>query len=256
MVWLLKSFLGSLDKTYKRIDNQSLAEEKLKASLILSNEEWEREIDTAEQHPYLWGQIRCLLNWSHNDLDTFKEYTRKLIELLNSINDNSLAYYSAILVLAPKCWEESNRLYQYNKDRDNSIKRYMRELTKEKQVYGGNIKILIDNWIFNYSDMSVKNFLERLVADKIKSSASWIQCIIKIQPFLMRHGISVSFARMVILSWLSVRLAIAIALILYLFILEIFAMKIVLPLRTLNFTIPKVKNMSMRSYWRKIVINI
>ena len=72
----------------------------------------------------------------------------------------------------------------------------------------------------------------------------------------MRHGISVSFARMVILSWLSVRLAIAIALILYLFILEIFAMKMVLPLRTLNFTIPKGKNMSMRSYWRKIVINI
>lgn len=253
---VVKKFLGSLDKTYKRIDNQSLAEEKLKASLILSNEEWEREIDTAEQHPYLWGQIRCLLNWSHNDLDTFKEYTRKLIELLNSINDNSLAYYSAILVLVPKCWEESNRLYQYNKDRDNSIKRYMRELTKEKQVYGGNIKILIDNWISNYSDMPVKNFLERLVADKIKSSASWIQCIIKIQQFLMRHGISVSFARMVILSWLSVRLAIAIALILYLFILEIFAMKMVLLLRNLNFTIPKVKNMSMRSYWRKIVINI
>lgn len=176
---VVKKFLGSLDKTYKRIDNQSLAEEKLKASLILSNEEWEREIDTAEQHPYLWGQIRCLLNWSHNDLYTFKEYTRKLIELLNSINDNSLAYYSAILVLVPKCWEESNRLYQYNKDRDNSIKRYMRELTKEKQVYGGNIKILIDNWISNYSDMPVKNFLERLVADKIKSSASWIQCIIK-----------------------------------------------------------------------------
>lgn len=46
-------------------------------------------------------------------------------------------------------------------------------------MYGGNIKILIDNWISNYSDMSVKNFLERLVADKIKSSASWIQCIIK-----------------------------------------------------------------------------
>ena len=127
----------------------------------------------------------------------------------------------------------------------------MRELTKEKQVYGGNIKILIDNWISNYSDMPVKNFLERLVADKIKSSASWIQCIIK-NPTILDEA----WNKRIFCQDCHTIFAIAIALILYLFILEIFAMKMVLPLRNLNFTIPKVKNMSMRSYWRKIVINI
>ncbi|MDR1780960.1 MAG: DUF262 domain-containing protein [Tannerella sp.] len=182
---VVKKFLKSSDKTYQRLDNQSLAEERLKASLILNDtDEWETYFDIAENHPYLWGQIRCLLNWSNNKLDVFKEYSKKLLELLDCIRDNGLTYYSAMLVFAPNCWEESNRLFLYNKDRDNSFKRYMREHTKDGQAYGANIKTLIDLWIQTYSAMSAKNFLEALIADKKKGCAPWIQCVIKCPSIL------------------------------------------------------------------------
>ncbi|MBM6993370.1 MAG: DUF262 domain-containing protein [Prevotella sp.] len=183
--YAVKKFLASSDMTYQRLDNQSLAEERLKASLILNNTmQWEACFDTAEQHPYLWGQIRCLLNWSDNKLEAFKDYSTKLLELLDFIKENYLTYYTAMLVFVPNCWEESNRLFQYNKDRDNSFKRYMREHTKEGHTYGTNIKALIDLWMNSYPTLPAKDFLEELIADKKADSASWIQCIVKIPTIL------------------------------------------------------------------------
>lgn len=177
---IIKQFFKSSNKNYQRLDNQSLAEERRKASLVLDdNKEWESFIDTAEQHPYLWGQIRCLLNWSDGNLESFKEYSERLLQLLDCIRDNSLTYYSAILVFTPNCWEESNRLFLYNKDRDNSFKRYMREHTKEGQAYGSNIKALVDLWMKSYESKSAKDFLEALIVDRQAQSASWIQCIVK-----------------------------------------------------------------------------
>jgi len=177
---VIKRFLKSSEKTYQRLDNQSLAEERLKAKLIIEDtDEWETELDKAEQHPYLWGQVRCLLNWADNNLDSFKQYSNRLLQLLDCMKDESLTYYTAMLVFAPKCWEESNRLFQYNKDRDNSFKRYMREHTKEGQAYGANIKDLIDLWMTSYNELTAKDFLEKLIEDKQIEAPTWIQCVIK-----------------------------------------------------------------------------
>ena len=85
-----------------------------------------------------------------------------------------------MLTFVPDCWEKSdNRLFQYNKDRDNSFKRYMREQTKEGQKYGANIKALIDLWIESYTTMSIKDFLTTLIADRKLISVPWIRCIIE-----------------------------------------------------------------------------
>lgn len=177
---VIKQFLKSSEKTYQRLDNQSLAEERLKAKLIIEDtDEWEKWLDKAEQHPYLWGQVRCLLNWADNNLDSFKSYSNRLLQLLDCMKDESLTYYTAMLVFAPKCWEESNRLFQYNKDRDNSFKRYMREHTKEGQAYGANIKALIDLWMTSYNELTAKDFLEKLIEDKQIEAPTWIQCVIK-----------------------------------------------------------------------------
>lgn len=182
---IVKKFLISSDKTYQRLDNQSLAEERQKASLILNDtDEWEMAFDFAENHPYLWGQIRCLLNWSDKSLEKFTEYRNRLLELLDCIKENGLIYYCAMLVFVPDCWKESNRLFQYNKDRDNSFKRYMREHTKEGQAYGANIKCLIDLWIKNYPQMSAKDFLKAVIDDRKMDCAAWIQCIVKDQNIL------------------------------------------------------------------------
>ncbi len=177
---IVKKFLKSLNKTYQRLDNQSLAEEKLKAALVLDNsEDWEKYLAKAEEHPYLWGQIRCILNWSGNDLNSFKDYSDKLLQLLNTIRDDNQTYYTAMLAFSPSCWEDNNRLFQYNKDRDNSFKRYLREHTKEDQAYGIHIKALLDCWIDSYAGMSAKEFLTALTTSLKDSSAPWIQCIIK-----------------------------------------------------------------------------
>ena len=176
---IVKKFFASADKKYQRLDNQSLAEERQKAKLILHNKEWEKCLDRAEQHPYLWGQIRCLLNWSNYQIKPFEEYSNRLLQLLDYIEDNARTYYIAMLVFAPDCWKDGNRLFQYNNSRDNSFKRYLREHTKEGQAYGASIKTLIDLWINSYSDMSINGFLNAVIESKEKDSETWIQCIIK-----------------------------------------------------------------------------
>ena len=182
---VVKKFLISSDKTYQRLDNQSLIEERQKASLILNDtSEWETCIDMAENHPYLWGQIRCLLNWSDNKLDLFQDYSKRLLELLDCIKNNGLTYYSAMLAFDPNCWEESNRLFLYNKDRDNSFKRYLREHTKEGQSYGFGIKKLIDLWRHSYPNITAIKFLEALNNDKKEKSIPWIKCIIEFPTIL------------------------------------------------------------------------
>lgn len=182
---IIKQFFKSSNKNYQRLDNQSLAEERCKASLVLDdNIKWESSIDYAENHPYLWGQIRCLLNWSNGSLASFKDYSERLLQLLDCIKENGLLYYTAILSFAPNCWEENNRLFLYNKDRDNSFKRYLREHTKEDQAYGAVIKSLIDVWIQSYSSLTVSEFLNAIIKTKKENSAPWIQCIIKCPSIL------------------------------------------------------------------------
>lgn len=178
---VVKKFLQSSKKIYKRLDNQSMAEERLKAKLVLENAAWENCLDKAEQHPYLWGQIRCLLNWSDCRLDSFFEYSNRLLQLLDFIStpENARTYYTAMLVFAHNCWNEGNRLFQYNKHRDNSFKRYLREHTKEGQAYGANIKAMIDLWIESYSNIYVKDFLYSVIESKVENSEPWIQCIAK-----------------------------------------------------------------------------
>ena len=181
-----RQFLVSSNKNYQRLDNQSLAEERLKAKLILEDNEWEYCIDKAEQHPYLWGQIRCILNWSESRLESFAEYSKRLLQLLDfiSIYENARVYYTAMLVFNPNCWEDGNRLFQYNRHRDNSFKRYLREHTKEGQAYGANIKALIDLWMEMSPDKPVSVFLNELIAAKASASEPWVRCIAQ-SPFII-----------------------------------------------------------------------
>ena len=173
---VVKKFFTSSSETYIRIDNQSLAEERLKVTLAISNKEWDEYIKSAETHPYLWGQIRCLLDWSNEDIGAFVLYSEKLHQLLDFIGNNNLIYYTSILAFSPECWKESNRLYEYNKDRDNSFKRYLRD--RQGQTYGTVIKSLIDCWIKDYPTSSVQDFLYEIRETRKTISPPWVQCII------------------------------------------------------------------------------
>ena len=172
-------FFANLDKTYSRLDNQSFNEEKEKAGLRLSSPEWGVHLDAAEGHHYLWGQIRCLLNWSEDDMDKFTDYSKRLVGILDTIDADNKKYYCAILAFAPDSWRETNRLFQYNKDRDNSFKRCLREHTREGQTYGQLIKSLIDNWKEACETSSASDYLAGLIDDKINTAEPWVRVILK-----------------------------------------------------------------------------
>lgn len=185
--YAVKRFLASIGKTYTRIDNQSLREETEKAKLQLNDGRWEESIKTAEAQPYLWGQIRCLLSWGQGNLETFEKYRSHLFALLDYIaNDQQMTkYYTLILALFPDCWKESNRLYFYNRDRDNSFKRYLRELSKEHNVYGYYFKALIDIWINEFGDADVIDLAEAVISFLKDNVQPWLRCLFE-KPVILQ----------------------------------------------------------------------
>lgn len=185
---VVKQFLKSSNKTYTGLDNRSLEEEREKAKLILDNStEWATAFDIAEQHPYLWGQIRCLLKWSDNKLDLFKQYSDRLLKLLDYMANQKdiLNFYVAMLVFKPYYWTDSERLFVYDKDRDNSFKRYLRD---EHTNYGADIKALIEIWMKEYATLEVAEFLKSFIADREPNVESWIQCVLTYPSILNESG--------------------------------------------------------------------
>ncbi len=182
---LVLKFFGTLAETYNKLDNSSLNEETEKAGLKLNpsdGADWKGLIGNYEQHEYLWGQIRCLLEWSNKDKVSFQDYGDRLVELLDYIesgkNDksdesNSLQYYAAILAFQPNCWSRSNRLYVLNRDRDNSFKRYLRDLKD------GPIKRFIDDWRENHAAKGVAEYVHECIENGKTSSqpVEWVRCI-------------------------------------------------------------------------------
>ena len=173
---IISKFFISTDKTYKRLDNQSFEEERKKARLKLIDQDWNQGMEKIEAHPYLWGQIRCVLNWANDDKGRFNDYGERLICILDAINTCGSKFYAALLAFAPDYWRKTNRLYQYNKDRDNSFKRCLRETEGQKLF-----KSFIDNWREKYNNQTIVEYFDSLVTEAIDApeTSPWIKCILK-----------------------------------------------------------------------------
>ncbi len=75
-------------------------EETLKASLIEDNIIWEEELKQAEDNWYLNGQVGFLLDFSENNINSFKEYRDKFSSLwkfARQNHDNQVSIYQALL---------------------------------------------------------------------------------------------------------------------------------------------------------------
>ncbi|MCI7270647.1 MAG: DUF262 domain-containing protein [Prevotella sp.] len=178
---VIKFFASLEDKTYVRIDNQSLGEEIDKAKLQLKDREWVTEIQNAEKQSYLWGQIRCILSWSEGDIEKFRCYQSHLFTLLDYIQKDNywINIYTLILAVLPECWRYSNRLYVNNKDRDNSFKRCLRDFSSEHHVYGYIFKQIIDQWMVNFGDCKkIETFVQKAVDQRKKDAEPWLKCIL------------------------------------------------------------------------------
>ena len=167
---------------YNRLDNPSLEEEKAKATLKLNDPNWQKSIDEAEKHHFLWGQIRCLIGWSGEDIAKFDEYRNKLVKILDNITNE---YYAALLAVCGDEWKNNNRLYEFNKNRYYGIKRHLRDSGDGE--YAKLIKILIDTWINKYSSLSeASEFYKCVIDDSLKSQSiePWKICVLR-RPDIM-----------------------------------------------------------------------
>jgi len=163
------------------LDNNSLREEKQKAVKKLRSKDWERAINEAEAIPYMWGQIRCLLNWAGDDLNKFKAYTESLSQILIDSSNNHRDYYLAMLLLNDNAWRGNDRLYVFGSmHRDYSIKRYLRN--EENGIFGKNIKEMIDIWHKWNVNMDVSQFFEYII--KTKNPTNWVYSL-KIRPQIL-----------------------------------------------------------------------
>ena len=170
-------FVRQLEPHYKGIDNKSLEEEKVKAKLRLINDEgsinvsWTEAIRNAEKDPYLWGQIRCLLHWANGNLETFIAYSNCLTKWINLDRQWNMQelYYNAILCLQPDCWKSKNRLYEFNRDRDNSMKRYLRE----EPELGECVRKFIKTWIDWDDQATFEDFCKHAI--ETTSNTGWVK---------------------------------------------------------------------------------
>lgn len=172
---------------YNRLDNPSLEEEKEKAKLKLQADEWQNAIDKAESNHFMWGQIRCLLAWAENDIDKFKDYSDKLVKILDNITNK---YYAALLAVCGDEWQTNNRLYEFNKDRYYGIKRHLRDKGDENGTYAKLIKMLIDVWVNTYPNVSeAPELYNRIIDDNLKSQLikQWKLCIM-MRPDIMNES--------------------------------------------------------------------
>ena len=186
----VRRFVSRMDieRKYNRLDNPALNEEKKKAELKQNDSEWISVIDKAEQHPFLWGQIRCLIGWSGENIERFEEYRIKLVKLLDDISTD---YYAALLAVCGNAWTANNRLYDgQSKHHRFGLKRHLRDKKSENNVYAELIKKLIDKWIIDYRGVAeASEFYRRVIDDSLKivPLEQWKRCIL-LQPIILDYA--------------------------------------------------------------------
>lgn len=161
-----------------------LDEEALKASLRMGNpnasgmpQQWEKAILSAEDNPYLWGQIVAPLSWSEvggkYDLQRFIRYVEKLSDLFTAPSLNA----KTDMLLIQACLSMVNYRFNgnavwgslgtANDNRDISWKRHLRD--KRSGVYGERIKNLIDLWIKSHPATDCETFLKTVISSNLPS---------------------------------------------------------------------------------------
>ncbi|WP_329903108.1 DUF262 domain-containing protein [Porphyromonas pogonae] len=140
------SFLCHL-QSLSGFNNDQINEEIIKARFIsdpVLGDKWSKVIREAEEHKYFLGQIRFLLDWSEGDVKVFEKY---MVVISSFFDDNGIIrelsnkhLFNNTLMCIDQ-WYLLNNCFVYDtdKNRDWSWKRYLREQDKAK-----NIKLLID----------------------------------------------------------------------------------------------------------------
>ena len=154
---------------------KQLKEEKIKAELMKTSNDWKEKILAIENHCYLKGKIQFLLDWSkeeeHYNLDKFKRYSEIFNVLFNEKeeknkfagNSNDFLFERSLLTFDDYLLKTSNYYsFLIDKDRDISWKSL---LEKEPEHQSKKIlKMLIDDLLKDNDLFDEYSIKEKLIS--------------------------------------------------------------------------------------------
>lgn len=154
---------------------KQLKEEKIKAELMKTSNDWKEKILAIENHCYLKGKIQFLLDWSkeegHYNLDKFKRYSEIFNVLFNEKegknkfagNSNAFLFERSLLTFGDYLLKTSNYYsFLIDKDRDISWKSL---LEKEPEHQSKKIlKMLIDDLLKDNDLFDEYSIKEKLIS--------------------------------------------------------------------------------------------
>ncbi len=175
------AILEYLEKSeIKGFNSDQIEEEKRKAQLMNNSNftnNWIKVIREAEEHKYLTGQVRFLLDWVDNSPTEFEKYYNIFSSIfsdkgiIEALSREEYLFKNAML--CSDNWYLLNTCFMYDegKDRDWSWKRYLRE-----KDYAGKIKNLFDE-IFKITIVPIEDKFKSYINSKTPSD--WRKCFIE-----------------------------------------------------------------------------
>lgn len=177
-----------------RFASMQTEEEVIKAKLIsepVDGGKWLSLIKKAEEHKFLLGQIRFLLDWckteSGYDFEAFSLYYLKIDNIFDHDglrgelrNETTHFFRNALMIDTGFYLLDDSFVNSTGKERDKSWKSYFRDSKKSE-----NIKNLLDKWDIklhsNFSD-----FYEKKLSGNKNGITDWRKCFINIPKIYNR----------------------------------------------------------------------
>lgn len=128
-------------------DSFQFKEEQRKASLIVENPQWEKEILTAEAHPFFKGQIFLLLEMSDDNLEKFIEYRDKAISIFKEgglVDDKDCIVHLALLAKGDYLFNLSSNRKGFCKNAQQWRERIFKDNNPYPNHHKGRIGIVKD----------------------------------------------------------------------------------------------------------------
>ena len=140
-------------------NQKQLEEEILKSELILTNKVWEQELLTAENHWYLTGQVKFLIDYSNKNIESFKTYRDKFFEIFDEEkikdNDYQVKVIRALLTIGDYLPNLGGNKYSFGLfDKNKDYKK----ATWSKIFVNPIFKTFLDELSINSLDELINNF--------------------------------------------------------------------------------------------------
>jgi len=139
---------------------------------LLVNEDWRTSIVSAEKHPYFYGQINFIIDFSEKDLDKFQNTFDRLDPLFREeiLNHNSFLLQRALLTKSDYFISKSDNKKSFLKNTFGTVRE--RNENWRRIFNDGNKKQILKTLIFDndYNEKNVETSLKTIIQKYITSN--------------------------------------------------------------------------------------